>query len=405
MDDRNQPVLHDIADRISDLLKGKIPGKLETSDTGDETVRRIVELVNQLIEFHQEIQGFIVPLSQGELNSFVPKRANVLASPFKELHARLLHLTWQAERIAEGDYHQRVDFMGDFSAAFNTMVARLAEREDALLQAKSQLEQKVDERTAQLRVTNEQLRGLNETLRETVEKLKKVNRELEDVAYIAAHDLSTPVRGIAMTAQWLQNDCRDRLDEDHIRSMDLLEERTRRLYALIDGLKRYCDLGRRLRLEPVDLNVLVARIVAEMAVPETIHVRINGTLPVAVCDIRCISIVFSQLLDNAISHREASGGQVIIEATEEDSRWTCSVADDGPGIKEQYWDKIFQIFQTLRSDGDPVHIGIGLALAKKAVELQGGRIWVESRVGQGTTFFFTLPKEHSLTEWQDAVRA
>jgi signal transduction histidine kinase len=397
MDNGKQPVLHDIADRICDLLKGKIPGKLEDSDHDDEVVDRLVESVNQLIASFAEIRDFVVPLSQGELHRFAPTRTNVLASPLKELHARLLHLTWQTERIAEGDYQQRVDFMGDFSVAFNTMVARLAQREEALQQATSQLAQKVDERTAQLQATNQQLRQLNETLQETVEKLTAANRELEDVAYISAHDLSTPVRGIAMMAQWLVDDCRSQLDEKHLEFIDLLMERAHQTYALIDGLRQYCQLGRRTpQGQPVDLNTLVAQIVAELSVPANISIRIDGTLPVAVCDRRYTAVIFSGLLDNAVRHREEGPGHVTISATAEDGHWKLSVADDGPGIEAQYWDKIFRIFQTLRSRRDPAHVGAGLALVKKAVELQGGHIWVESHIGRGSTFYFTLPTKHGV---------
>jgi C4-dicarboxylate-specific signal transduction histidine kinase len=150
MHGKEQKVLFDVGQRISDLLKGKIPEKIEVSDYIDEVEKRFVEIANQLIESSSEIHRFIVPLSQGELHSFVPKRSNFLSSPFKELHARLLHLTWQTERIAEGDYTQRVDFMGDFSTAFNAMVAKLAERERELKDTNDQLEVRVRERTEEL---------------------------------------------------------------------------------------------------------------------------------------------------------------------------------------------------------------------------------------------------------------
>jgi len=151
-------ILYDAGCRLQDLLRGKHAEKIDISDYTDESARQFAVLTNQLIECFSEIREFIIPLSQGKLNRSVPRTANVLASPFKELHARLLHLTWQAERIAEGDYHQRIDFMGSFSAAFNSMVEKLADREESLERAKEQLEEKVCERTAELTTINEQIR-------------------------------------------------------------------------------------------------------------------------------------------------------------------------------------------------------------------------------------------------------
>jgi two-component system NtrC family sensor kinase len=145
MCEQDRRILFDVGERISSLLKGKIPEKISVVDYPNEAERHFIEITNQLIDASSEIQKFIVPLSQGELHSFVPKRGNIFSSPFKELHARLLHLTWQTERVAEGDYTQHVDFMGDFSTAFNSMVARLAEREKELRIVNEQLEERVTE--------------------------------------------------------------------------------------------------------------------------------------------------------------------------------------------------------------------------------------------------------------------
>jgi phosphoserine phosphatase RsbU/P len=130
------------------LLQGEMPSKIACSDIVDERERELAEALNRLIEFTQEIHDFIAPLSQGKLNGLNLRPKNFLASPFKELHSRLRHLTWQAKQVAEGDYAQRVDFMGEFSEAFNAMVIsldqnekclknKIAELEEALLRIKS----------------------------------------------------------------------------------------------------------------------------------------------------------------------------------------------------------------------------------------------------------------------------
>ncbi|HKK01878.1 MAG TPA: diguanylate cyclase [Desulfuromonadales bacterium] len=141
------------AARLRRLLQGKFPPPLPEQDDAAPEERELIGTVNQLIDAFAEIQRFILPLSQGELRQEIPRTGNVLSAPFKELHARLLHLTWQTEQVSRGDYHQRIDFMGDFSVAFNTMVATLAEREQSLHEKVDQLA----ERSAELTETNEKL--------------------------------------------------------------------------------------------------------------------------------------------------------------------------------------------------------------------------------------------------------
>jgi hypothetical protein len=122
-------------EKLTALLRGTIPEKIDMEKPDDESERKLGERLNQLIDFTREIHDFIMPLSRGELRDIKIQARNFLASPFKELHSRLLHLTWQATQVAKGDYAQRVDFMGDFSEAFNSMVMSL-ERNEKLLKMK-----------------------------------------------------------------------------------------------------------------------------------------------------------------------------------------------------------------------------------------------------------------------------
>lgn len=119
-------------ERINILLRGKIPGKMDPAGFKDLSERKLAEIVNRLIDFIVEIQNFILPLSRGKLSDIRIQPDNFLGSPFKELHSRLVHLTWQAGQVANGDYQQRIDFMGDLSEAFNSMVVELADKEKAL---------------------------------------------------------------------------------------------------------------------------------------------------------------------------------------------------------------------------------------------------------------------------------
>jgi len=126
-------MLKDATTALADLMQGRIPEKLPLGTGENEDEDRLVHAVNHMIEFMEEIHGFIYPLSRGELHGVPAMRyGNLLASPFKELHSRLLHLVWQAQQVAQGDYRQRVDFMGEFSEAFNSMVVSLEQKEKAL---------------------------------------------------------------------------------------------------------------------------------------------------------------------------------------------------------------------------------------------------------------------------------
>jgi hypothetical protein len=128
-------------EKIALLLKGQIPDKIDTGKIiCDADQKRLAELLNQLIEFMEETHVFIIPLSKGELADIKISRNNFFASPFKELHSRLLHLTWQAQQVAKGDYSQRVDFMGDFSEAFNNMIISLDTKERLLKEKIAQYE-------------------------------------------------------------------------------------------------------------------------------------------------------------------------------------------------------------------------------------------------------------------------
>ncbi len=123
-------MIKELTHRLAVLLQGKIPARIDMENFDSEGERELGEMLNQLIDFMEEIQQFIIPLSQGKLHDISIQSKNFLASPFKELHSRLLHLTWQATQVANGDYGQRVDFLGDFSEAFNSMIISLDRNEN-----------------------------------------------------------------------------------------------------------------------------------------------------------------------------------------------------------------------------------------------------------------------------------
>ena len=133
-------MIEKITAKLAILLQGKIPEKMGTEKITDEHEQNLANMLNQLITFMQEIHDFIIPLSKGELSGIKMLPQNFFGSPFKELHSSLLHLTWQAKQVANGDFSQRVDFMGDFSEAFNSMIASLDNNEKMLKRKIDELE-------------------------------------------------------------------------------------------------------------------------------------------------------------------------------------------------------------------------------------------------------------------------
>ncbi|MCH7556323.1 MAG: CBS domain-containing protein [Planctomycetes bacterium] len=241
------------------------------------------------------------------------------------------------------------------------------------------------------------LEKLNIDLELTVRELRRTNKELQEFAYITAHDLKTPLRGIGTLADWLSTDYADKFDEQGQKHVKLLVERAKRADKLVDSILQYSSAGQlREEQEQVDLNTVLPEIICEIDPPENIEITLDNELPVLMCKKTHIRQVFHNLLSNAVKHMDKEKGQIKVGCIEEEGYWKFSVADNGPGIDQKYFKKIFKIFQTLSPTDETESTGIGLSIAKKIVKMNAGRIWVESNPGEGSTFFFTLPKSGAL---------
>jgi two-component system sensor kinase FixL len=241
--------------------------------------------------------------------------------------------------------------------------------------------------------TEQELEKLNKDLESAVWELRRANKELQEFAYITAHDLKTPLRGIGILADWISKDYADKFDEDGKEQVRLLTAKAKQMSALIDDILQYSRLGYgNPEKQQVDLNKLLKEVISGVNPPENIQITVENELPVLMCEQTQITQVFQNLLSNAVKYMDKPNGQIKVGCVEQDSSWEFSVADNGPGIDEKYHKKIFKIFQTLSSRDRSDSTGIGLSIVKKIVELNAGIIWVESEPGKGSTFFFTLPK-------------
>ena len=245
----------------------------------------------------------------------------------------------------------------------------------------------------------EVLEKLNTYLKSIVRELRRANKELQEFAYITAHDLKTPLRGIGTLAEWLSTDYADKFDEQGQKQVKMLTERAKRADKLVDSILQYSSVGQlREKQEKLDLNMVLPDIICEIDPPENINITVESKLPVLMCKKTHIRQVFHNLLSNAVKHMDKEKGQIKVGCTEKEGFWKFSVADNGPGIDKKYFKKIFKIFQTLVLSDETESTGIGLSIAKKIVNMNAGRIWVESEVGKGSTFFFTLPKQETEAE-------
>jgi len=243
------------------------------------------------------------------------------------------------------------------------------------------------------RQAEQELEKLNKDLESAVWELRRANKELQEFAYITAHDLKTPLRGIGTLANWLSIDYADKFDEEGKMQITLLAEKAKQMSALIDGILQYSKLG---HISPekkrVDLNTALSTIIAGLERPENIQITVENKLPVLKCEKTQIMQVFQNLLSNAVKYMDKPEGHIKVGCVEQDGFLKFSVADNGPGIDEKYHKKIFKIFQTLTPQNQKDSTGIGLSIVQKIIELNGGIVWVESEPGRGSTFLFTLPK-------------
>lgn len=233
-------------------------------------------------------------------------------------------------------------------------------------------------------------------------ELETANQELSDFAYIVSHDLKAPLRGISSLAGWLITDYADKLGDKGKNQLGLIANRVERLNGLVDGILAYSRAGRnREKRQTVDLDLLVQNLIELLAPPSHISIVMATPFPPITMESFKAQQVFQNLLSNAIKFMDKPAGQVVISCIDERPYWHFTITDNGPGIEIKYFSKIFELFQTLTRRDAVESTGIGLSIVKKIIETEGGRIWLESTLGIGTTFHFTLPCSQHLTEASD----
>ena len=239
-------------------------------------------------------------------------------------------------------------------------------------------------------------RRVEEELARYAAELERSNQELEQFAYVASHDLQEPLRMVASYTQLLARRYRGQLDEDADEFIGFAVEGAERMRDLINDLLTYSRAGRQEReFGSVDLERVLDRTVSNLtvAIEEEGATVTRDPLPTVKGDESWLTQVFQNLISNAIRFRGAEAPRVHVAAarTNGSGEWRISVQDNGEGIAEEHLERIFLIFQRLHGRRESPGTGIGLSIAKRIVERHGGRIWVESEPGRGSTFHFTIP--------------
>jgi signal transduction histidine kinase len=215
--------------------------------------------------------------------------------------------------------------------------------------------------------------------------------ELHEFVNVVAHDLKAPARGILTLVEMLFEEHGETLGERGRTSLQLLRRRADRLIALVDRIREYALLSREPAWAPVDLHALALEVIGRVGASGAVRIVVEDRLPTVRGDRTRLALVFEHVLGNAVKFMQQGQGEVRVRAARGDAGWQLSVSDNGPGIEPEFLDVIFRPCKTLAPQDSIEGSGMGLAIARKVVQLHGGRIWAESQGSRGSTFHFTLP--------------
>lgn len=292
-------------------------------------------------------------------------------------------------QIAKGYAYGAVDYI------IKPVVAETLRSKVAVFIELSRRRAALTQKNFELQAAENMLRERTRELAERVEDLARSNTELERFAYVASHDLREPLRMVTSYTKLLARRYKGRLDRDADEFINYAVDGAVRMEQLIEDLLLYSRMGvRDLLFKPVDCEIVLTRALANLqtALQESGALVTHDPLPTVMGDDTLLVQVFQNLIGNGIKFRGEMTPCVHVSVNERPEEWVFAIQDNGMGIDPQYADRIFVIFQRLHSRAEYSGSGIGLAICKKVVENHAGRIWLESQLGKGATFYFTILK-------------
>ncbi len=247
-----------------------------------------------------------------------------------------------------------------------------------------------------------EIKRLERSLREKTARLEETNRRLEEFAHVVSHELKGPPRRIETFAQFLLEDYQEKLDQEGLDYLARIRNQALKMCNLIEDLLLLASLGRKKApLEEVPLSQVVRDVLDSLDYAlQGVEVHLSNSFPTVVANRTQMEELFANLISNGVKYNDKEKKRIEVGWEEEDGHYIIYVRDNGIGIERQYWDKIFELFETLNPQEEDDHesTGAGLAICKRIVEEYGGRIWVESEPGKGSTFYFTIPKRPKVGE-------
>ena len=237
------------------------------------------------------------------------------------------------------------------------------------------------------------LKQAEEKLKKTMDDLKRSNRELEQFAYVSSHDLQEPLRMISSFTQLLERRYKNKLDNDADEYIDFIVEGAQRMKYLIDDLLTFSRLNTQSKeFENVDLETILDIVLSNLTVfiKENNALITHDPLPTVTADESQMMQVFQNLIANAIKFHGSKPPEIHIFAQKKNREWKFAVTDNGIGIDPEYKKQIFEVFKRLHTREEYPGSGIGLSVTQKIINMHGGNIWVESELGKGSTFYFTI---------------
>jgi len=293
----------------------------------------------------------------------------------------VVELAEQVREVAAGDYERHIESGG------SPELAKLADDVDGM-------RQKIVAELAEVREARGQIEWVNEQLKAQAEELTRSNRDLEQFAYVASHDLQEPLRKVASFCQLLQRRYSGQLDERADQYIAFAVDGAQRMQRLINDLLAFSRIGRiTAGFTEVDLGRVLTEVSSQLEARAGEEAEISwADLPTVEGEEPLITTLFVNLIGNSLKFRRPEVPPVVrISARRDGDEWAINVRDNGIGIEAEFADKVFVIFQRLHARDAYEGTGIGLAIVKKIVEYHGGRIWLDLDVEEGTSINFTLP--------------
>lgn len=347
--------------------------------------------MNSLLK--RQIKKYLDGVPDGQLNDFLEAIDNSYKNYDEqiEMMQRAMKISsdelYQANQKLRREANQLKEINEDFNSIFESMNVEIKKYADL----------KDFDSAAYLREQSQKIITINKQREELLVSLEVQNKSLNEYAHVVSHDLKAPLRSIDSVLNWYLEDHAKSIDDAGRDQLQLVLSNVEKMDLLIQGILEYSSIDKQQEEKRlIKIDQVVDEIVRNIHCPTPIEISQSGSMPEINANPHRIKQIFQNLIQNAVKYNDKSQGTVHIACEEEKETWLFKIQDNGIGIDSKYFEKIFTIFNKLQNKDSSS--GIGLSIVKKIVESYDGKIWLESELGKGTTFYFTIPKKHGKTK-------